>query len=86
MRLTLLTYSPVARKRPVNLTLDEALVLRARGYTNNLSSTVESLLGRFVEEQQHEQLDIVAKARKCAENWNAVNEDLGSFADEYLTV
>lgn len=80
------TGSANARKRPVNLTLDEALVSCAKGYTNNLSATVESLLGKFVEVQQHEQLENVRKAKKCAADWNAVNKALGSFADEYSTL
>ncbi len=86
MRVNSRINSTVASKRPVKLTLDEALVVRAKGDTKNLSSTVDSLLGRFVAEQQYGQLRIVAKARKCAENWNAVNEDLGSFAEEYSTL
>ena len=37
-----------ARKRPVNLTMNEALVAQAKSYTNNLSATMESLLAEFV--------------------------------------
>ncbi len=35
-------YDVGARKRPVNLTLNEDLVTRARGLTDNLSGVVES--------------------------------------------
>ena len=35
------------RKRPVNLTMNEALVAQAKAYTNNLSATMESLLADF---------------------------------------
>jgi antitoxin CcdA len=37
-------YNLAARKRPVNLTLNEDLVQQAKGMTNNLSGVVESLL------------------------------------------
>ena len=40
------------RKRPVNLTLNEALVAQAKTYTPNLSATMESLLAEFVARQQ----------------------------------
>jgi antitoxin CcdA len=86
MRIVSSAHLTSSRKRHVNLTLDEALVGRAKGYTDNLSATVESLLGQFVEDQQREQLETVAKARKCSANWNAVNEALGSFAEEYSTL
>jgi len=36
--------NPMARKRPVNLTLNEDLVTQARALTDNLSGVVESLL------------------------------------------
>ena len=35
---------PSTRKRPVNLTINEALVIQAKVNTNNLSVTMESLL------------------------------------------
>ena len=35
------------RKRPVNLTLNESLVLQAKTYTSNLSATMELLLAQF---------------------------------------
>ena len=34
-------YNPAARKRAVNLTLNEDLVLQARGISDNLSAVVE---------------------------------------------
>jgi post-segregation antitoxin (ccd killing protein) len=42
------------RKRPVNLTLNEVLVERARRYTDNLSATLESLLTEYVARQERE--------------------------------
>ena len=75
-----------ARKRPVNLTIDEALVTQARAYTNNLSATMESLLAEFVVAQQGMQRDRQRAADACAADWNAVHASIGSFADEHSTL
>ena len=40
-----------SRKRPVNLTLNEELVSKAKGMTDNLSGVVEQLLTDFVMKQ-----------------------------------
>jgi antitoxin CcdA len=72
-----------ARKRPVNLTLNEDLVVQARGLTDNLSRVVESLLADYVE---HERQQRLAKARSLEATialWNDFNAKHGSFADEY---
>lgn len=74
------------RKRPVNLTIDEALVAQARVYTNNLSATMESLLAEFVVNQQSAQRNRQRVADACAADWNAVHAAVGSFADEHSTL
>jgi post-segregation antitoxin (ccd killing protein) len=74
------------RKRPVNLTLNEALVAQARAYTNNLSATMESLLAEFVLNQQSAQHHRQRVADACAADWNAVHAAVGSFADEHSTL
>lgn len=74
------------RKRPVNLTLNEALVAQAKGYTNNLSATMESLLVEFVIKQQNARRDRQQMADTCAADWNAVHTSVGSFADEHSTL
>ena len=75
-----------ARKRPVNLTLNEDLVAQARGMTSNLSAVVESLLAEYITKQNEARQ---AKAR-CADAataaWNTFNERSGSFADEHSTL
>ena len=76
-------YNTEARKRPVNLTLNEDLVVQVRGLTDNLSGVVESLLADYVE-REHQQR--VAKARELEATifmWNDFNARHGSFADEY---
>ncbi|MBI3523625.1 MAG: type II toxin-antitoxin system CcdA family antitoxin [Betaproteobacteria bacterium] len=77
------TYNIEARKRPVNLTLNEDLIVQVRNLTDNLSGVVESLLADYVEHarQQH-----IAKARTLEATiavWNDFNTKRGSFADEY---
>lgn len=74
------------RKRPVNLTINEALVAQAKAYTNNLSATMESLLTEFVANQQSAQRNRQHVADACAADWNAVHAVVGSFADEHATL
>lgn len=74
------------RKRPVNLTLNEALVAQAKAYTNNLSATMESLLAEFVLTQQKARRDHQHMADNCATDWNTVHASIGSFADEHSTL
>lgn len=74
------------RKRPVNLTLNEALVEQARAYTSNLSATMETLLADFVAQQQQAARSQQQRADACAADWNALHDRLGSFADEHSTL
>ncbi len=73
------------RKRAVNLTLNEALVAQAKVYTNNLSATMEALLADYVAQQQSHGLRQQA-ADACAQDWSAVHDAMGSFADEHSTL
>lgn len=75
-----------ARKRPVNLTLSEDLVIQARGLTDNLSGVVESLLVGYVEHERQQQLARANTAEATVAVWNAFNDRHGSFADEYSTL
>ena len=75
-----------ARKRAVNLTMNEALVTQAKSYTNNLSATMESLLSEFVATQQSAQRKLQQEADVCVADWNAVHDAVGSFADEHSTL
>ena len=74
------------RKRPVYLTINEALVAQAKVYTNNLSATVETLLAEFVANQQSAQRHRQHVADTCAADWNGVHAAVGSFADEHSTL
>ena len=79
-------YNTEARKRPVNLTLNEDLVVQAKGMTDNLSGVVENLLAGFVE-RQHQEARAKAKITEATvEAWNNFNAKHGSFADEHSTL
>jgi antitoxin CcdA len=75
-----------ARKRPVNLTLNEGLVAQAKTYTSNLSATMEALLTEFVAQQQQSQRSRQQLADVCVSDWNQVATASGSFADEYINL
>ncbi len=80
-----LALAPV-RKRPVNLTLSDALVAQARTYTDNLSATMEALLTEFVAQQQHARSSHQQMADVCASDWNQVAATCGSFADQHINL
>lgn len=74
------------RKRPVNLTLSEAVVASAKVYSNNLSATVETLLMEYTQRQQQAAAQRQQQAQLSASEWNAVHTSVGSFADEHSTL
>jgi antitoxin CcdA len=75
-----------ARKRPVNLTLNEDLVNRAKSLTDNLSGVVESLLAEFVDRECRERLAKAKVVDATVVAWNRFDADSGSFADEYSSL
>lgn len=76
----------LARKRPVNLTINEDLVAQAKGMTNNLSGVVEQLLADYVLKQNNARQEKLHRAAAAAVAWNAFNDSAGSFADEHSTL
>jgi post-segregation antitoxin (ccd killing protein) len=76
-------YDTSARKRPVNLTLNEDLVDRARELTGNLSGVVERLLADYVRRGGVEREERRRALAATVAAWNAHGERHGSFADEY---
>ena len=79
-------YDPNAPKRPVNLSLNEALVAQARQMTGNLSAEVESMLADFVQRQKQLREAEAQRLRRAAMAWNRFAEKQGSFADEFSTL
>ena len=76
-------YNTEARKRPVNLTLNEDLVVQARVLTDNLSGVVESLLADYVERERQRRIAEAGTIEATMAIWNDFNAKHGSFADEY---
>jgi antitoxin CcdA len=79
-------YNVAARKRPVNLTLNEDLVQKAKGLTDNLSGVVEGLLSNFVAQEQRHRLAKSKALETTVAAWNDFNAQSGSFADEYSSL
>lgn len=76
----------VARKRPVNLTLNEELVTQAKSLTDNLSGVVESLLTGYVAKARDERLAKSKVVESAVKMWNEFNSEAGSIADEYSSL
>jgi post-segregation antitoxin (ccd killing protein) len=79
-------YDVSARKRPVNLTLNEDLVTQARGVTDNLSGVVESLLADFLSREKQRRAAEARALKETVATWNSFAEKHGSFADEHSTL
>lgn len=80
------SHTSTFRKRPVNLTLSEDLVEKAKGVTDNLSGVVETLLAEFVSKERERRSGIAQEARATAALWNEFEERNGSFAGEHSTL
>jgi antitoxin CcdA len=79
-------FDSSARKRPVNLTLNESLVSQAKLLTDNLSSVVETLLSDFVSRTLSERLQKAKVVEAAVASWNRFNAESGSIADEYSSL
>ncbi|CAN1564560.1 Post-segregation antitoxin CcdA [Burkholderiaceae bacterium] len=85
--MPLINAIPAAsRKRPVNLTLSEGLVMDLKSYTSNLSATAEELLSAYVVEQKLARSNRQQQAEQTVAGWNALHAEVGSFADEHSTL
>ena len=79
-------YDTTARKRPVNLTLNEDLVDQTRKVTDNLSGVVESLLAGYLAQEKQRRAADAEIAKATVATWNRFAEQHGSFADEHSTL
>lgn len=77
-------YDTHAPKRPVNLSLNEDLVRRAREFTGNLSEQVERLLADFIATEQSQRDEREKRLDEAIAAWNEFDAKYGSFADQYL--
>lgn len=78
------TQSP--QKRPFNLLLSENTVQQARGFTSNLSATVDSLLADYVKKQNEALLVKQQQGDAIADAWNQFHARHGPFADDHSTL
>ena len=73
-------------KKPVNLSLSEALVRESRSYCSNLSAKVEELLQTYVDAQRQARSQHRQQAQAAVAQWNALHDAAGSFADAHSTL
>jgi antitoxin CcdA len=76
----------LATKKPVNLSLNEALVQESRLYCGNLSAKVEEMLQAYVVEQRLAQQTYRQQAQQAVMSWNALHDAAGSYADGHSTL
>jgi post-segregation antitoxin (ccd killing protein) len=79
-------FDMTARKRAVNLTLNEDLVSQVKSMTDNLSAVVETLLAEFVNRERRERLQRSKALEATVAVWNRFNSKSGSIADEYSSL
>lgn len=79
-------YNVRAAKRPVNLSLNEDLVVKVRALTGNLSERVETLLAEFLEAERERRANSDAALAAAVAGWNEFGGENGSFADEHSTL
>ena len=75
-----------AAKKPVNLSLNEALVRESRAYCGNLSAKVEEMLQAYVESQREQRRQHREQAQAAVTDWNALHDAAGSYADAHSTL
>lgn len=71
------------RRKPVNLSLDEKLVVRARRITANLSGTVETLLTQFVQEAEAKRRADDVLFDQVIAALNAAHEERGFLSEDF---
>ena len=73
-------------KKPVNLSLNEALVQESRAYCGNLSAKVEELLQAYVASERQARQQHRQQAQQAVAGWNALHDAAGSYADGHSTL
>jgi antitoxin CcdA len=81
-----LGYKLDARKRAVNLTLNEDLLIHVREVTDNLSSVVEVLLAEYLAKKRNERAAQIKIVESTVAMWNQFADENGSFADDHSTL
>ena len=79
-------YNVDAKKRAVNLTLNEDLLANVREVAPNLSSVVESLLADYLMRERQQRAAQAKIVESTVALWNKFADDQGSFADDHSTL
>ncbi len=79
-------YDRAAAKRPVNMTLNDDLVRRARRFTPNLSETVEALLADYVAAAEASEVHLDQQIADYIRASDAFSAEYGSLTDEFPTL
>lgn len=69
--------------RPVSLSLNESTLVEASRYTADLSATVNALLADYVARESGSLAEKKALYKKVAEAWNKLDDQYGSFGEQY---
>jgi antitoxin CcdA len=80
------SYNVDARKRAVNLTLNEDLLAHVREVTPNLSGVVEALLAEYLDKERQRQAAQAKMVESTVALWNQFADQNGSFADDHSTL
>jgi antitoxin CcdA len=70
-------------KKAVNMTLSEDLVLEARRHTQNLSETVEQLLGEYIEAERARHNEKERRISATVAMLNAMYDKDGGLGEEF---
>ncbi len=79
-------YDHAAPERPVNMTLNDDLVRRARLITPNLSETVEALLADYVEQAEGGETRLNQQIAGYIRASDEFAVEHGSLTDEFPTL
>ena len=76
----------VPTKRPIKVSLNSELVQQARGFTRNLSGTLEALLRDFVAREQARRSDEDETVAQVIAGLDACHRQYGLLSDEFSTL
>lgn len=79
-------YNCNAPRRPVNLSLNEDLIARAKRSTKNLSATVEELLAGYVQQEEARKRAADEELEQVISALNDFHERHGFLSDEFSTL
>jgi len=80
------SYDRSAPRRPVNLSLNTDLLTQIRDVTPNLSATVETLLGDYLQSARQQREDEQRKLDGVIDAVNDLHARHGFLSDEFSTL